>query len=245
MLEALVHAVGNGAIVVERGEDFLHLVQHIFDADHVEEGFLLAGERCVRQIFGGGGGAHGHGDVLGAGILAELDIGIADGLVELSRQRGLGDPFADLLAGRGQGLHVIDIKRRQACLDALGHAAFVEVLLKRIGGGGKATRHGHTEFGEVADHLAERRILAANLAQVGHAQRVEPKHQVVQGSLLKSSCVDKGSGTSGQIPKIGYKELVLSAVDGAEHKKTITAKTHASCIPVRLESSKDRLSALR
>jgi len=36
----------------------------------------------------------------------------------------------------------------------------------------------------------------------------------------------------GFFKKSGYKELVLSAVDGAEHKKTIRAKTRASCIPV-------------
>jgi hypothetical protein len=45
--------------------------------------------------------------------------------------------------------------------------------------------------------------------------------------------------------KTGHKELVLSAADGAQHKKTIPGKTRASCIPVRLESSKDRLWAMR
>ena len=50
MREALVHAVADGAVVVERGEDLLHLVQHVLDADHVQEGLLLAGERGVGQV---------------------------------------------------------------------------------------------------------------------------------------------------------------------------------------------------
>ncbi len=187
MLEALVHAVGDRAVVVQRGEDFLHLVQHVLDADDVEEGLLLAGERGVRQILGSRGRAHGDGDIVRASVLAELDVGVADGLVELGRQRRLDDPLTDFLARCRQRLDVIDVQRRQARLDAFGHAALVEILLERISGGGETTRHGHTEFGEIADHLAERRILAADLTQVGHAQRVEPKHQVVQGSLLKSS----------------------------------------------------------
>jgi hypothetical protein len=49
----------------------------------------------------------------------------------------------------------------------------------------------------------------------------------------------------GFFKKSGYKELVLSAADGAQHKKTIRAKTSASCIPVSRESSKDRLFTLR
>ena len=63
MLEAVVDPVGNGAVVVEGGKDFLDLVDHVVRATHVEEGFLLTGERGIGQVFGRGGGAHGHGDV--------------------------------------------------------------------------------------------------------------------------------------------------------------------------------------
>ncbi len=76
---------------------------------------------------------------------------------------------------------------RQPFGDALGQAALFEVLLESVGGGGETAGHGNPQLGQVADHLAERRIFAADLSKVGHAQLVEPKHQVVQGSLLKSS----------------------------------------------------------
>ncbi len=54
VLEAVVHAVGDRPVVVERGEDLADRGQDRVDAAHVEEGLLLAGERRVRQVLGGG-----------------------------------------------------------------------------------------------------------------------------------------------------------------------------------------------
>jgi len=47
--------VGNGAIVEQRGIHFMHRVHKMFLAAHVQEGFLLAGEGRLRQIFSGRG----------------------------------------------------------------------------------------------------------------------------------------------------------------------------------------------
>src|SRR3546814_15478071 len=47
---AFVHAVGNGAIVVQRRKNVADLVQHVIDAHDVQEGFLLAGTRSVGQV---------------------------------------------------------------------------------------------------------------------------------------------------------------------------------------------------
>jgi hypothetical protein len=54
----------------------------------------------------------------------------------------------------------------------------------RVPGGFATTAQAFDDF-LAHNKLAERGILAADLAQVGHAQLVEPKHQVVQGCLLK------------------------------------------------------------
>ncbi|KAG0774949.1 hypothetical protein G6F22_013672 [Rhizopus arrhizus] len=75
MLEAVVHAIGDGAVVVQRGEHFLDLVHDIVGAGDVEEGFLLAGEGRIRQILGGGRRAHGHGHVAAAVVGAQLGVG--------------------------------------------------------------------------------------------------------------------------------------------------------------------------
>ena len=42
--KAFVHAVTDGAVVVQRSKYFADLVQHVFNADHVQKRFLLAGE---------------------------------------------------------------------------------------------------------------------------------------------------------------------------------------------------------
>ena len=115
--------------------------------------------------------------------LAELRVGLADGLVEIGGQRRFDDPAADFLAGCGQRVDVFDIERREAILDALGKTAFLEIVLERLRRRRETAGHGHAEPGEVADHLAERGVLAADLAEIGHAQRVEPKHQIAQGNL--------------------------------------------------------------
>src|SRR5690606_38051481 len=60
VVEALVHAVGNGAVVEQRSENFLGGADHIVHATNIEEGFLLAGEGGVRQILGGCRRAHRH-----------------------------------------------------------------------------------------------------------------------------------------------------------------------------------------
>ena len=38
----------------------------------------------------------------------------------------------------------------------------------------------NASLGEMIGNLAKRGVLAADLAQIGHAQRIEPKHQIAQ-----------------------------------------------------------------
>jgi len=100
--ETLVHAVGDRPVVVERGEDFLDGVQDVLDARDVEQGFLLAGEGGIGQVFGGGRGAHGKTRPL-AFAGDELGVGLADLGFELGRERRLHDPAADLGAPSWRG----------------------------------------------------------------------------------------------------------------------------------------------
>jgi hypothetical protein len=53
VLEPVMDPVGNRPVVVERSEDLFDCLQDGVDAPDVEEGLLLAGERRVREIFGG------------------------------------------------------------------------------------------------------------------------------------------------------------------------------------------------
>ncbi len=132
MLEAVVHAVGDRAVVVEAGEDLLHLDHHVVLAGDVEEGFLLAGEAGIRQILGGRRRAHRHGHVAAAVLVAQLAIGDADVAVQPGLQRGADHPVADVLAGIGQGGDIVDVQRRQTVENALVQVVVGDEVLERL-----------------------------------------------------------------------------------------------------------------
>ena len=168
--EALVHAVADGAVVVEAGKHLLHLVQHGLNADHVEEGLLLAGERSIRQILRRGRRAHGKAGFRVAGD-EFLESG-SNGLLQVSRERLRLDPAADLGTGLGQRAHVLGVQRCQSLADALGQAAMSQELAERVRRGGKARGHAHA-LGQLRNHLAEAGILAADRLDIGHPELFE------------------------------------------------------------------------
>jgi hypothetical protein len=181
--EAVVHAVGDGAVVVQAGEHFLDLAHHVVGAGHVEEGFLLAGETCVGQILGGGGGAHGDGDVGCACIRTQLRVGGAEVGLQFRLQRRIDHPAADLGAGGGERGDVLHVERGQLVVDARVQRVVGDEGLECVGGGGEAAGHRDAQPGQLADHLAKRAILAAHLGDVGQAQVVQPEDVAGQGGL--------------------------------------------------------------
>jgi hypothetical protein len=165
-----VDAIGNGAVVVERGEHAAHRVQHVVDAADVEVGLLLAGERGVGQVLGGGRGAHGEARFA---ALRHARVFLADLALELRGQRRLLDPAADLAPGACELGHVLDVDLRQGLGDALREVAVGEEVVECLGGGGEAAGHAYTGGGQLADQLAERRVLAADAGHVGHSHGFE------------------------------------------------------------------------
>ena len=110
MGKALVHAIGDGTIVVQRREDFLDGVQDVFEAADVEEGFLLAGERGIRQIFGRGRRAYSKRSLRTA-LGDQSGVMHGDFFFELFRERGIDHPLADLGTRLQQGIHIVHIQR--------------------------------------------------------------------------------------------------------------------------------------
>ena len=119
MRKALVHAVGNGAVVVQRREHLLHGLEHIVDADHVQEGFLLTSKRRVRQVFRRGRGTHGKRH-FGVGIGHQLGVELVDFGGQAWLEWRFHDPLTDLGAGLRQRAHVIDVQPFEALGDAFG-----------------------------------------------------------------------------------------------------------------------------
>ena len=175
--EAFVHAVRDRAVVVQRGEHVLHCFEHVVDADHVQERLLLAGERRIRQVFGSGGGAHGKRH-LGGRIGHQAVVVFFDFFLQARLEWRLDDPLADFGADDGERAHVVDVQAFEAGRDALAQRCaavdgVIEEVAERLRRGGEAARHAHAGFGELADHLPERGVLAADRFDIGHAQGLE------------------------------------------------------------------------
>ena len=168
LVEVFVRAIGNGAVVVERGVNGLDLQQHGVNTAHIQEGFLLPGKGGVRQVFRRGRGSHrdrrvpflarGHGR-----------IGHADGLCQAFLQRGARDPAPDFPPGLGQLPHIIHIEAVQPGLNARLKIIVREKVHKGGRGGGVAVRHADAQGAQLTEHLAERGILAADRGHIAHA----------------------------------------------------------------------------
>ena len=167
VLEALVHAVGDGAVVVQRREHFLHLVHDFVDAHHVQEGFLLAGKRGVGQILGRGGRAHGK---RGGGVAStQLGKFVGNGFLQVSREGLCLDHGANLGADLCESAHVLGVQALELGADAVGQAVIGQELAERVGGGSEARGHAHA-LRQLGDHFAEAGVFTANGLDIGHSQ---------------------------------------------------------------------------
>ena len=135
MGEILVHAVGNGAVVVERSKHLADGVQNVLDAVDVEEGFLLSGERGIGQVFRRGRGAHGEAAFAGGDkrVVVRADL-----FFQLLRQRCFDDPVADTAPGLGQRRHILHVQRGKFFFDALVQSLVRQKIAISLRRGGEA-----------------------------------------------------------------------------------------------------------
>ncbi|VVN12319.1 hypothetical protein PS639_03855 [Pseudomonas fluorescens] len=181
VVEALVDAVGNGAVVEQRGEHLFGGANDVFDATDVQEGLLLTGEGSVRQVFGGSRRAHGHGHVRVAG--RQRGERGADFGVEFLGELGFHDPLTDLRAGLGQGVHIVDVQGVERGMDLLVQAAQLQKITISLSCRGKATGHRYTGTGQVTDHLAQGCVLAPHMLYIMDAELIEGNYVLYQGDL--------------------------------------------------------------
>ena len=134
----------------------------------------MAGEGSVGQILGGGRGTHGEGGFR-ATFGFELGEHVAHGGFEGGREGLRHDQFADLASGGDQRVDVVDVERGKQLADARVEAFMSEEFAVGVGGGREAVGNAYAKFAQVADHFAQRGILAAYLADVVHPHLVEPE----------------------------------------------------------------------
>ncbi len=176
--EALVHAIRDRAIVEQRSEHFVDALEQRIAAAHIEKRFLLTGERCVRQVFRRCGGAHGDGDVASPAHALE---GFENLGFQVRREGRGQNPVADLRADRGELLHIVDVQRLQRSCDAIRESFMLQKVAIRLRSRRESRRHDDAERRQVADHLAERGILAADRLDVVTAKFLERDRVCSQG----------------------------------------------------------------
>ena len=153
VFERVVDAVGDGPVVVQGREDLLDGQQDLLDPADVEERFLLPGERCVRQVFGGGAGPYGEGTfglAAGESLVGRSDVGFQIGGERLRHHRR-AEPFPD----GSQFLNVVGVQPVQSGLDDLREARLVQEPPIGVRGGGEPVRHRDPGGRQLADHFTE------------------------------------------------------------------------------------------
>ncbi len=110
---------------------------------------------------------------------------------ELRLHRSVDDPLTDLLARFGERLHVVDVERLETFGDAFGQIVVMQEVAESQRRGGETGRHAHAGFGELTDHLAQRRVLAADDFHVGHPQLLERNY--IRLVLCDGNCVSHTS----------------------------------------------------
>ena len=155
-------------------------------ADDVQEGFLLPGERGVGQILGGGRGTH-RDRGRGAGHLAQLIPALVDRFLQRRLERRFDYPAPNFAPGLRQRVHITRIERFEPTVDPFAEAGLRHEIPEGLRGGREAPGHRHAQLRELTDHFAQRCVLAADVRQVAHAQLVQPCDIVSQLNCSRPS----------------------------------------------------------
>ena len=182
----MVHAIGDRPVIKQGGKHLLHRGTNLLQTHHVQESFLLAGERGIRKILGGGGGTHRDSHLIVTGL--KLGIGFFQGVIQNFRKRGVDYPLANLGANPRQFVNVVDIQGIQGFVNAVFQAVGGQEFTVSMSSGSETARDGNTSIGEITDHFTEGGILASNPVYVGHSQVVKPDNVIFQSVSPLSLC---------------------------------------------------------
>ena len=102
VVEAALVSVRDRAVGEQRGEAVADGVEHVVDADDVQERLLLAREARVGEVLGGRRGAHSDVDLVGAVLGAQPLVGRGDRVGKLLRHLAAPDRASGCGAGLGE-----------------------------------------------------------------------------------------------------------------------------------------------
>src|SRR5918999_242514 len=107
---------------------------------------------------------------------------LEDLALETRREWSREDPLADGCANRSQLLDIIHVEPPQLLRDALRERLMLQEVTIGLGGRRESVRHRDAQLGEVAEHLAERCVLAADRLDVAAAELREGNRVVSQSA---------------------------------------------------------------
>ena len=196
VIEAHVGAIGDGAGGEERGEASLDRVQQSCFAADVEIGVLLAGEGGAGKILGGGRRAHRHVGSGTAGLPGKGGVGSQRLVRDLARHFRRSDQPPDHRAARHQRLHVVLGDGAEKLVDPPFDSRSRDEVAVGLGGDRESVGHADAQRRQFADHLAQRRHLAADQSHVGQTDFREPPDEAHGTPLGRAICAPAGNGAS-------------------------------------------------
>ena len=191
VFEAFVDTVRNGTVVVQGSEYMAHGFFNVFQAVDVQEGFLLTGERSVRQVFCCCGRTYGNGNVRTAGIGNHFIPSCFDFSIQLFRERGIQNPLTDFFTHACQFGNIFNIQLFQGFGNTLAQTIVSQESAIGFGSGRKTTGNAYAFFSQLADHFAQRGIFTAHSLNVSHTQVFKPNNVVFGHLCVQSKNVKK------------------------------------------------------
>ena len=187
MIEIVVHAVGYGAIVEQRGIHLVHAGHQMLLAAHVQESLLLSGEGGLRQIFGRGGGADRDRELAAhrrrALPMARQDV--ENFLVAAASGKGVASIQPRICAPTTASRSTSSTSRAARCAaDALVQPVLREKIAIRVRRRRESAGHRDTESRQRRNHLADRSVLAADELDVFILQLLERNDVGLHSALL-------------------------------------------------------------
>ena len=175
MVEPLGLPITDGPVGEERGVTASARVEQSAFSPDIEIGLLLSGEAGVGKVFSRGARTDRDVGFLLACASTEVAVGGGDRdgdfLRPVAAQNGAADCLASLGERDASGLEIGENR---------GNGRLQSVALDEtpigVGRRGEAGRHSDALSGEIADHFAKRRVLAADAWNVTTPKLLEPDH---------------------------------------------------------------------
>ena len=142
LIHAVAGPIADGACRPEAAEAVDNGGKQIVLAQHVQERVLLAGKGQVRQVLGGGGGAHRHPRS------AQVAVGGTDLGCQCRRQGTGTEPGADALGQGSQGIRIRHGRLGDLFSHPIGDAGVFDKRVITVGCDDKSPWHGKARLGQ-------------------------------------------------------------------------------------------------